>query len=92
MDVKYFIIATFYFSFASAQLPINGTCPKFAECRGSDVVMTNEKLKGIWYLQYSIPYLFDLNKKCSYLNITAVPDIPQKPTQFYFDKFETEVS
>lgn len=45
------------------------SCPPL--CVNSSVEITNEKLEGIWFLQYSIPFFFEENYKCSYMNITA---------------------
>ena len=86
MEVKIFLILI-SFGFASAQFEINGTCPNFTECRDININVTKEGLVGIWYLASSIPYFFQLNKKCSYINIT----VSTGPSQYFFEKFEFDV-
>lgn len=88
MEFKIVIIVGFCFAFASAQFKTNGTCPNFDECRDPNIEMTEEKIRGIWYLASSIPYFFQLNKKCTYVNITAQPE----PNRMHFDKIEYDIT
>lgn len=71
MSQVFFIIALFV-TVATAQYPIkNGTCPDFSTCR-DPVTYNNEKIAGIWYVTASIPYFWNVGKKCTYKNYTAL--------------------
>jgi hypothetical protein len=48
------------------------SCPP--TCQNPSVNITNEKLEGVWFLQYSIPFFFEQNHKCSIINITGTTD------------------
>ena len=84
MKVGIICIIIFYVSSNLAQFVLqNGTCPDFNDCR-YEVEMTKEKLLGIWYLESSIPYAFQLDHKCTYYNFT----VQHEPNTIRFDKFE----
>lgn len=51
--------------------------------------MTAEKISGTWFLASSIPYFFQLNKKCTYINFESEDG---KSNTISFDKIEYEVS
>lgn len=87
MDIR-LLVVTLCFVLASAQFKINGSCPDFSKCRDSSVKLTKEKLEGIWFLESSIPYFFQLNQKCTQFNITAL----QETTAMQFDKIEYDVT
>lgn len=69
------IILIACFAFTSAQLPLqNGNCPNFNEWRDPSVEMRNEDIMGVWYLISTVPFFFQLTKKCTYFNYTALPE------------------
>jgi len=63
-----------------AQYPINETCPDICE---PEVEITNEKLQGVWWLQSFIPHFFEMDTKCTYLNVTELGEY-----HLHYDKIE----
>jgi len=71
------VLVCFQFLFVAltlAQYPINGTCPTFDQCRDHNIVLTKEKLSGIWYRYSGILYAFQADYKCTYTNFTQNVD------------------
>lgn len=73
-------------SFASVfgQFPTNGTCP--ATCDNHKLNVTAEQLVGLWIVQYSIPYYYESDAKCSYTRTTKIGDNKLKFEKIIRDK------
>ncbi|KAG5674886.1 hypothetical protein PVAND_004831 [Polypedilum vanderplanki] len=76
-----FFVVVFPLHYCLAQQPILGGCGE--PCRNRDVVMTNDKVLGVWYLHASIPRFYEEDMKCTYVNITELGD-----NHLYFTKQE----
>lgn len=92
MKVMIIFFVHLSFAFAFAQSKIVRNCPNFLECRDPEITITYEKISGIWFRYSSIPYLFDLDMKCAYINVTALTHDQQRPSRFIFSKFELQIS
>lgn len=82
---KLFLSLSVCLTLSLAQFPINGTCPDLTQCR-TTVDMRDEVIRGIWYQYATLPYTFQLNKKCTFFDFS-----PLGNHTFYFDKYEFDI-
>lgn len=80
-----FVIIFLFLAKTFGQHPIeNNTCPSV--CPHPYLPVNSAQLfEGIWYLQYIIPFFFEVDMKCTTLNLTSLADY-----QLHFDKAEFE--
>lgn len=69
------LLIAFCFAIASAQFPIkDGKCPDFNKCRDPNIILTNKKVTGTWYVAANIPYFWSAKKKCTFFNYKALSE------------------
>ncbi|CAG9802767.1 unnamed protein product [Chironomus riparius] len=55
-----------------AQISIQGGCPSFDCCKEEFTPLPVEDMTGIWYLYGGVPFFFDVNTKCTKVNVSSL--------------------
>ncbi|KAL7011423.1 hypothetical protein ACKWTF_014258 [Chironomus riparius] len=90
--MKYFFIFSVLIYSLNAQIPLrDGKCPDISRCLSKfKIPLSYQSIQGYHYLYASVPFFFQSNSKCSYIQFTGATDNVIDFETFAIDKITNQ--